>query len=184
MIARHTLNLGGLKVYEAVKLDQIYSEEQVNQTIASLAEALNEEYRGQRVVVCPVMTGAIVFAGKIIPQLSFEMQVQPIYVSRYSGQKGGILRQAQNMPEVIDQEVLLLDEILDEGVTMAFIKDSLFRPKNVKVAVLVEKLLSKPKPCIADFYGMNVQEGQYVVGSGMDYNGWCRNLPGIWEVVC
>lgn len=171
-------------MYDVLDKYQLYSEAEVDQSISIIADLLNQEYRGQKVIVCPVMTGAIVFAGKLIPKLCFELQVQPVYVSRYTGAGGGIVRQSNVMPDVKGQRVLLLDEILDEGITLDFIRSALSGATDVRIAVLVEKILSKKKPCRPDYCGLQVDEGDFVIGSGMDYNGWGRNLPGIWRVSC
>lgn len=85
--------------------------------------------------------------------------------------------------EIENRAVLILDDILDEGVTLKSIVDACHTlgAKQVKVAVLVDKALDKTKPITADYIGIIVPN-RYIFGCGMDINGWWRNLPAIYAL--
>lgn len=166
----------------------LHSPEEVEEAIDRVARGLNERFEGKEVLVCPLMEGAIVFAGKLLTRLTFPVRVQALKVSRYRGSKGSELTIKGDPPAFEGAHVLYLDEILDEGLTLRMMYDlateSRPRPKSITMAVLVEKRLSKPKPIKADFVGLYVEENQFVVGEGMDYDGLGRNYNGIWDIRC
>lgn len=171
-------------MYESVKLVQVFTEEEVNESIDEIAGILNLMFARRKAVVMPVMNGALVFAGKLLPKLTFELRVVSVQVARYKGSRGGVSQLIGQDPDAGGLPVIILDEILDEGITMKFVKDCVVNAPEIVTCVLVDKKLSNPKPLYADVVGMSVNEGQFVVGNGMDMNGWCRNLQGIWEIEC
>jgi hypoxanthine phosphoribosyltransferase len=147
------------------------------QICASLAECVP-------VVMC-VMDGAVVFAGQLLPKLNFPLEFDYVQASRYHNQTRGQQLEWKVMPgdNLRGRTVLLLDDILDEGYTMATIKEKCLSQgaERVFIAVLVEKELVKPKPIQADFVGLKVPD-RYVFGCGMDVYGWWRNLPAIYAL--
>lgn len=171
-------------MYEAVSLKQVFTPDEVDEAIKEMAGVLNHHFAGKQVVVMPVMNGALVFAGKLLPLLTFEVRVVSVQVARYKGSKGGTTSLLGQEPDAGGLPVLLLDEILDEGITLNFVKGCIVNTPEVFTCVLLEKKLYKDKPAKADLVGLHVEGWQFVVGTGMDMNGWCRNLPGIWEIKC
>lgn len=145
---------------------------------------LNDE---KPLVLC-VMGGGVVFTGQLLPQLLFPLEFGYVQASRYHNRTHGdeqLVWKVKPGEEVRDRTILVLDDILDEGVTLAEIKAQCLAlgAKRVVVAVLVEKLLdpNKLKPIKADFVGLQVPN-QYVFGCGMDAYGWWRNLPAIYAL--
>ena len=135
-------------------------------------------------VLC-VMTGGVVFCGQLLPRLDFPLDFDYLHATRYGPEtQGGKIswRSAPWIP-VKERTVLVVDDILDEGVTLAAVKESLTRlgAARVLVAVLADKLNGKPKPVSADFVGLTVPD-RFVFGFGMDIHGAWRNLPAIYAV--
>lgn len=136
-------------------------------------------------LVLSVMGGAVVFTGQLLPRLAFPLDFDYVHVSRYGDKtRGGELvwRQAPK-EDVRDRVVLVLDDILDEGETMAAIRDKVLAmgAKSFHSAVFANKLISKAKPIAADFVGIDVPD-RYVFGYGMDVRGAWRNLPAIYAL--
>ena len=135
-------------------------------------------------VLC-VMGGAVVFSGRLLPQLNFPLEFDYVQASRYHNQTQGQQLAWKVMPgnNVLGRTVLLLDDILDEGHTLAAIREKCLSQgaERVVIAVLVEKDLSRQKPVQADFVGLKVPD-RYVFGCGMDVYGWWRNLPAIYAL--
>lgn len=165
--------------------DLIYSEEDVQGAIALLAKKITARMQGTDPLVMCVMGGAVVFSGQLLPQLNFPLEFDYVQASRYHDQTEGqqLVWTVQPRDNVRGKTVLLLDDILDEGHTLAAIREKCFAngAAEVIIAVLVEKDLNRAKPIEADFVGLTVPN-RYVFGCGMDVYGWWRNLPAIYAL--
>lgn len=162
----------------------VYKHEEIIDSIANLASNLNETYHNKHVIVLPVMNGALPFAGYLLPRLDFDMELDYVHASRYENNKGGdqiklIYEPQQNKFE--GKYILLLDDILDEGHTLNYVKERLkkYNPLSVETAVLFDKLIDKPKPLDADYVGLKVPNF-YVYGFGLDFDGIGRNMPHLY----
>ena len=136
-------------------------------------------------LILPVMGGAVVFTGHLLPMLRFPLQFDYLHVTRYRGGTQGAQVQWKVQPHdnVRGRTVLVLDDILDEGNTLAAIRDRLLAEGAARFmsAVFADKAIGRPKPIRADFVGIEVPD-RYVFGFGMDINEYWRNLPAIYAV--
>ena len=162
--------------------DLIFSEADVRAAIDRLADDITGKLSDKLPLALCVMTGGLYLAGAMLSKLQFPLEVDYVHASRYRGEtEGGRLEWlAEPHLDVEGRTILLLDDILDEGHTLAAIRDRLIvlGAMDVKIAVLVEKALDHTKPIGADFVGLRVPN-RYVFGCGMDAYGWWRNLPEI-----
>lgn len=163
----------------------IHSEQTIAQTVKCLAADITRVLSHQQPLVVCVMGGAVVFTGQLLPQLRFPLDFDYLHLTRYDGkmQGGEIHWLTQPTEKMQDRVVLVLDDILDEGITLAAIRSKVLE-KGAKAfysAVLVEKETGRPKPFKADFVGLTVPN-RYVFGFGMDVQGAWRNLPAIYAV--
>jgi hypoxanthine phosphoribosyltransferase len=169
-------------------LDQaelIHSKEVVDAAIDQLAGQIAASLGDSSPVVLCVMGGAVVFAGQLLPRLGFPLVFDYVQVSRYHNQTQGQQLVWKMLPgdNIRGRTVLVLDDILDEGHTLAAIKEKCLGQgaEKVVIAVLAEKQLNQPKPIAADFVGLQLPN-RYVFGCGMDVYGWWRNLPAIYAL--
>ena len=131
------------------------------------------------------MGGAVVFTGQLLPLLHFPLEFDYVHVSRYGdklqGGRFNWLRTPQSSVE--GRHVLILDDILDEGHTMAAIKEKVMTlgALSCQTAVFANKLICKTKPIQADYIGLNVPD-RYVFGYGMDAAGAWRNLGAVYAL--
>ena len=136
------------------------------------------------VVIC-VMGGGVVFAGQLLTQLNFPLELDYVHASRYQNKTVGLTLNWQALPklDLSGRTVLIVDDILDEGITLLAIQEKCLAlgAKQVLSAVLVEKTLGHTKPIRADFVGLMVPN-RYVFGYGMDAHGWWRNLSSIYAL--
>ncbi|SNS00078.1 hypoxanthine phosphoribosyltransferase [Methylobacillus rhizosphaerae] len=157
----------------------------VQEAISRMADGISAMLATEVPLVLCVMGGGVVFTGQLLPQLQFPLEFDYVQASRYHGHIHGkqLTWKVRPGDQVAGRTVLLLDDILDEGVTLAEVKAQCFAlgAKQVVVAVLVEKELGRNKPVQADFVGLSVPD-QYVFGCGMDVHGWWRNLPAIYAI--
>lgn len=163
--------------------DLLFDAVAVNAAIARMARQINADYANDPPIVLCVMTGAVFFTGALLPQLSFALTLDYVQATRYQGDTHGAQIDWKVRPNGIikNRSVLILDDILDEGITLKAITDACMalEAKKISVAVLTEKNLNKDKPIQADYVGLTVPD-RYVFGCGMDIYGWWRNLPAIY----
>lgn len=157
----------------------------MNLAITAIAMQLNLDYANEPPMVLSVMGGAVYFTGQLLPKLTFALELDYVQATRYHDNTEGSQLKWVVMPKknISNRNVLILDDILDEGLTLRAVADQcmLQGAKEVKVAVLAEKLLNKIKPIRANYVGLTVPN-RYVFGCGMDVNGWWRNLPAIYAL--
>jgi hypoxanthine phosphoribosyltransferase len=163
----------------------IHSALSVEEAVSAIAKQINEDYVDHKPIVLCVMGGGLVFAGQLLPKLTFSLEFDYVQATRYHGTQANqkLTWVIKPKESIKNRNVLILDDILDEGVTLKAIVDSCLSlgAKSVKTSVLVEKLLGKTKPINADYLGLTVPN-RYVFGCGMDINGWWRNLPAIYAL--
>lgn len=163
----------------------LYTRTEVEAALDRLAAAITHRLEGSNPLLLCVMTGAVVPMGCLLPRLNFPLELDYVHATRYQGDiRGGSLewRVAPRHP-LAGRSVLIVDDILDEGDTLAGIFEHCHDngAAVVHTAVLVEKRLAHPKAHNADFVGLVVPD-RYVFGYGMDYHAYLRNAPGIYAV--
>jgi hypoxanthine phosphoribosyltransferase len=162
----------------------VYTHEEIVSAIDLLAKKLNRQFKNKKALILPVLTGAIPFVGMLLPRLSFAIEVNYFHVSRYQNNIGTnqIKITHQPSPEsVFNQEILVVDDILDEGITLKLINEHLMtiKPKSITNIVLFEKQLDIKKEISAHYVGLVVPDA-YVFGFGLDFNGAGRNIPDLY----
>jgi hypoxanthine phosphoribosyltransferase len=169
--------------------EEIVSADQVQAAVRHVADVLNERFDNDETsdfpLVLGVMGGAVVFTGNLLPQLTFPLEFDYIHVTRYGDlDRGGeVVWKVIPRQDVTGRTIIIVDDILDEGETLAHVKQRLLDmgAAEVILAVFADKELGKVKPVQADIVGLSVPN-QFVVGFGMDAHGYWRNLPGLWVI--
>lgn len=165
--------------------DCLHSRSEVEAAISRMAEAITATLEDKNPLVLTVMSGGLIPAGILLPQLEFPLHIDYIHASRYRGNtSGGELHwRVEPRFDVAGRCVLLVDDILDEGLTLQAIIQWCREQgaSEVYSAVLVEKLHERNVGVVADFVGLKVED-RYLFGYGMDYKEGLRNAPGIFAV--
>ncbi|HZX25882.1 MAG TPA: hypoxanthine-guanine phosphoribosyltransferase [Telluria sp.] len=171
------------------KATEIYDAQAVQAAVHRVADFLNQRYGGagdaEFPLVLSVMGGAVVFTGQVLTQLRFPLEFDYIHVTRYGDddQGGRVVWKVIPRPNVSGRTIIVLDDILDEGETLAQVKQRLLDmgAKEVVIAVFADKEIKRAKPISADVIGLSIPD-KFVVGFGMDAYGYWRNLPGLWAI--
>ena len=164
----------------------LYSLETIESALDVMNEAIHAEFAQKQPIILGVMRGALPMMGYLLPRFRFYAEVDYVHASRYQKQLNTTELQWIHEPHVSlhGRHVLLLDDILDKGLTLKAIKEKCLAlgAVDVKIAVLCQKMIDDFTPAIAaDFIALTVPDA-YVFGYGMDCdNGW-RNAPGIFAV--
>jgi hypoxanthine phosphoribosyltransferase len=165
--------------------DEIYSAGQVEAAMDRMALEIEQRLVRDNPLVLCVMIGGVVLAGRLLTRLSLPLEVDYVHATRYRGEtQGGDLHWVARPTTPIEgRSILLIDDILDGGWTLAAIHDYCREEgaHSVDAAVLLDKVREGKAPYRATFVGLQVPD-RYVFGYGMDYKGYLRNAPGIYAV--
>lgn len=167
--------------------DCLWNQQQVVRAIDSLADLVIRDLSGTNPVVLVVMTGGLVFASELMMRMQFPLTLDYVHVSRYGdGLTGKQIHWKKPVPDNLEgRTVLIVDDILDEGQTLAVLIDACKQAgaADIKTAVLVDKLHNRKfDPNLkADFTALTIPD-RYIFGYGMDYKGYLRNAQGIYAV--
>ena len=166
--------------------DLIWSEAAVDEAYAKLAREISDVLGASSPLIIPVMMGGMTPAARIMSRLEFPVELDYVHATRYRGDVRGRTLEwlAHPSSDFKGRSVLVVDDILDEGITLAAIIAHCreLGARETYCAVLVDKQLGRPRAFArADFTGLTVED-RYVFGCGMDYQGYFRNLPGIYAL--
>ena len=162
----------------------LLSEAQIQERIAELGKILTEDYRDKNPVIVGVMKGVVIFYADMIRKINVPCQMDFMWVSSYEGTNstGSIVVKRDIGEDIKDRHVLILEDIFDTGNSLSFVYEHLMakEPASLKICTLLDKP-SRRKPGVtleADYVGFTIPNA-FVVGYGLDYNEYYRNLPYI-----
>lgn len=165
----------------------LYSYTEVNEALDKMAIEITNELKDKNPIIICVMTGALITTGHLVTRLHFPMEIDYIHVTRYQGTtRGGDLHWlVEPRNNLKDRTVLIVDDIMDGGLTLSAILDycQQSKVKAAYTAVLVSKIRER-EPGVnfePDFVGVT-SEDKYLFGFGLDYEEYLRNVPGIYAV--
>jgi hypoxanthine phosphoribosyltransferase len=163
----------------------LYDAAAVERAIDQLAVRITLALAERNPVAMCVLTGGLIFSGDLLQRLRFPLELDYLHATRYqAGTKGSTLAwRALPTLELEGRTVLVIDDILDHGHTLASVVATLLQrgAAEVRTAVLVDKDTRQPKPITADFIAL-ASPDRYLFGRGMDYKGYWRNLPEIYAL--
>ncbi len=172
-------------VYQKAKC--LYTHAQIEQALDEMASCIHNTLAEENPLVLCVLIGGLIPLGNLLHRLDFPLELDYVHVTRYTGEIRGSELQWKAKPErpIKGRTILIVDDILDAGVTLQAIADYCHAEgaKSVYTAVLVDKRNARFPEGLkqADFTGLEV-DNRYVFGYGMDYKEYLRNAPGIYEV--
>ncbi|MBE6958884.1 MAG: hypoxanthine phosphoribosyltransferase [Ruminococcaceae bacterium] len=160
----------------------LLTEAQIKDRIAELGEILSAEYRDKNPIIIGVMKGVVVFYADMIRKIAVPCEMDFMWISSYEGtdSTGSVIVKRDVSAEIKGRHVLILEDIFDTGNSLSFVYDHLMakEPASLKICTLLDKP-SRRKPGVtlkADYVGFTIPNA-FVVGYGLDYNEYYRNLP-------
>lgn len=177
-------NLNPLEVWLA-QADCLVSDAQMQQAYDRVAREITEQLVEARPLVLVVMTGGLIAAGQLLARLSFPLEVDYVHATRYRGTQGGDIEwRARPTRDLSGRTVLIVDDLLDKGITLAAVRDWCHSVGAARVLLAVAAIKNLPA-CNArptpDFVGVSIPD-RFVFGEGLDYDGYYRNVRGIFAV--
>ena len=159
----------------------LYSEQTILSRLDVIGSQISLDYAGKDLTVVAIMNGSIMFMSDLLKRVNIPLQIDCWSVSSYHGTKSSekITFRQHDIVDVDNRHVLLLDDILDSGLTLHTIKNKILnetKAASVKSCVLLSKNVTRVRDIEADYVGFDI-ENEFVVGYGLDYNEHYRNLP-------
>lgn len=169
-----------------LKLSTYISEDQIQKKVKELGDTLTKKFKDQDLVAICVLKGSFMFYSDLIRNIQTDVQCEFFGVSSYHGgtSSSGEVKVTLDLGHPIEgKNVLLIEDIIDTGLTMNYLKSNLLarKPKSLTTVALLEKPDALKVPCEIDLVGFKIPN-DFVVGYGLDYQGYYRNLPYIAQV--
>ncbi len=161
----------------------LYSAEEIDSCVESLARQINEDYKGRNLVVVTILKGACIFASDLVRKLDMDMEMDFMIVSSYgpAASSSGVVRILKDLDQDIEgKDVLIVEDVIDTGLTLKYlVKNFKSRnPASVNVAVLLKKDLGIDTAVEPKYLGL-IAPNEFLVGYGLDYAESYRNLSYI-----
>jgi hypoxanthine phosphoribosyltransferase len=161
----------------------LFDERTILRRLDEIAAQISNDYRDRELTVIAVLNGSLVFMSDLMRRIQLPLRLDCLSVASYHGKaetSGEVIFKQVAPPDVKGRHVLILDDILDSGHTLAAIREKLetAHPRSIRVCVLLSKRKQRAREVDADYLGFEI-ENEFVVGYGLDYDERYRNLPCI-----
>lgn len=161
----------------------LLSADDIQRRVAEMAQQIADDYRGQPVTIVGVLTGCLMFLADLVRHLDLPLRIALVQASSYRGAAttpGALHVQPELLPDLRGRHVLLLDDILDTGQTLAYLREHLqsLGVASLRIGVLLRKEGRQLMSLEVDYRGFDIPDA-FVVGYGLDYNDEYRHLPYI-----
>jgi hypoxanthine phosphoribosyltransferase len=161
----------------------LFHETTILSRLDQIAAQISKDYARKELTVIAVLNGSLVFMADLMRRIQLPLRLDCLSVASYHGKaqtSGEVIFKQIALPDVQDRHILILDDILDSGHTLAAIREKLETagPRSIRVCVLLSKKKQRAREVDADYLGFEIED-EFVVGYGLDYDERYRNLPCI-----
>jgi len=170
-----------------LKIQKMISEEELHERISEIAAQINSDYKDESVYLVGILKGAFMFMAKLCSYINIPCECSFLGVSSYGNEKAssGKVKITKDIEEDIEgKNVIIVEDIIDTGITLNFLKQYMKtrNPKSVKVCSLLSKPSCRKVELDIDYIGFEIPN-EFVIGFGLDYEQYLRNLPYIASVL-
>lgn len=161
----------------------LFDEATIHRRLDELATRISDDYRDRELTVVAILNGSVILMADLLRRIPLPLKLDCLSVASYHGgtkSVGELVFRQVSLPDVAGRHILILDDILDSGVTLATIREKLETagPLSVRICVLLEKKRTRTRAVEPDYVGFEIAD-EFVVGYGLDYMERYRNLPCI-----
>jgi len=161
----------------------LFDEPAIHRRLDDMAAQISNDYRDRELTVIAVLHGSLMFVADLLRRIPLPLKLDCLSVASYHGKaqtSGNVVSKEITAPDVADRDVLILDDILDSGHTLATIRETLetAKPHSIRVCVLLTKKKQRAQEVHTDYVGFEIDD-EFVVGYGLDFRERYRNLPYI-----
>ncbi len=169
-----------------VEMIPVLSRAEIAQKVKILAQRISEDYAGKELIGIGVLKGSFIFLADLLRELTIPVQVDFVRLASYGSNitsSGTIRITKETELDIRDRDVLIVEDIIDSGLTIAYLLEHLksFSPKSVKVCTFVDKTERREVQVPIDYAGLVVEHG-FLVGYGLDFDEKYRTLPAIYRI--
>ncbi len=169
-----------------MKLEKVLPREEIDKKVKELAEEINKYYKGKEILVIGILKGAFIFMADLVRNLDLPLKIDFVVAKSYIGDQssGKIEIRLEPYMNVKNEDILLVEDIIDTGLTAREIKKFLFEKgaKSVKLCAIIDRKV-EDKEITPDFVGFELEDSRFLVGYGLDLNEDKRHLPDVYAVV-
>lgn len=164
-----------------LNLETLISEQDIQRRIEELGAQISKDYAGKEIIMLCVLKGGVMFMTDLSKRVDVPMKMEFMAVSSYGDEykSSGIVKIIKDMDEPIDgKHILIVEDIIDSGRTLSYLKNILEgrNPKSVKICTLLDKPDQRVVDVDVDYVGFTIPDS-FVIGYGLDYQQFYRNLP-------
>lgn len=174
-----------MKKEEKHTIDVLFSADNIKEKVAAMALRISEDFKGKDPLIIAVLKGSFVFCADLIRNLGPSFAVDFITLSSYSGSVSeGKVRVISNLKENLEgRDIIIVEDIIDTGMTLDFLLNEfkLKNPKSIAICVLLDKKCARVKDIEVKYSCFEIGD-DFIVGYGLDYNGFYRGLPYIGKL--
>jgi hypoxanthine phosphoribosyltransferase len=161
----------------------LFDEPAIHRRLDDIAAQISNDYRERELTVIAVLHGSLMFVADLLRRIPLPLKLDCLSVASYHGKaqtSGEVIFKQITQPDVAGRDVLILDDILDSGRTLAAIRETLetAKPHSIRVCVLLSKKKQRAREVDTDYIGFEIED-EFVVGYGLDFRERYRNLPYI-----
>ena len=171
----------------------LFDEPAIHRRLDDIAAQISNDYRERELTVVAVLHGSLMFVADLLRRIPLPLKLECLSVASYHGKaqtSGEVIFKLATaspsnggqitLPNVADRDILILDDILDSGHTLAAVRETLetAKPNSIRVCVLLSKKKQRAREVDADYVGFEIED-EFVVGYGLDFRERYRNLPYI-----
>lgn len=161
------------------------TEAELAEVVERLAGRINADYAGKKPLICPVLTGSFVFAADLVRRLEVDCEVEFVKYTSYEGMHstGKVQAQLPFPASVKDRDVIVVEDIVDTGISMGYMLKELeaLQPRSVRVCTLLLKPGKFQGGFKVDYVGKEIDD-DFIVGYGMDYDGEARGMSAVYRI--
>jgi len=161
----------------------LFDEPAIHRRLDDMAAQISNDYRDRELTVIAVLHGSLMFVADLLRRIPLPLKLDCLSVASYQGKaqsSGEVVFKQIALRDVAGRDILVLDDILDSGCTLAAVRETLetARPHSIRMCVLLSKKKQRAREVDADYVGFEIED-EFVVGYGLDFRERYRNLPYI-----
>lgn len=161
------------------------SKEEISKKVSEIAQSINKDYVGKQPLFIAILNGSFVFAADLFKQITIPAEISFVKLSSYNGTSstGSVITAIGLENNVSSKDLIIIEDIVDTGKTLYEFLPELkkLRPTSVKICTLLHKKECTILPVSIDYFGFEIPD-RFVVGYGLDYNGFGRNINQLLQI--
>ncbi|MCJ8342826.1 MAG: hypoxanthine phosphoribosyltransferase [Cetobacterium sp.] len=172
--------------YKKIDVDVMISQEEIQKRIKELAREIEKDYEGKELICLGLLKGSIMFMADLLKEVNLPLAMDFMKVSSYHGgtDSTGVVKILKDVDlDITGKNILIIEDIIDTGLTLQYVKNFLGskKPNEIKVCSLLDKPSRRKVEMVGEYIGFEIPD-EFVLGYGLDYDEYYRNLPFVGKV--